>query len=191
MMEHCMIDLETLGKRAGCMVLSIGAVMFDPEAGTLGEKFYREINQQSSLNRGLYVDSETAAWWRQQNNEAQGVLRRTMKPDAPTLDCALGEFANWLREQGGEQVKVWGNGASFDNPILNEAFHKAGIVTPWEYWNDSCYRTLKRLGKKYFHIQEDEFVGVKHHALADAEHQARHAIKCLTAMQRASTIVGK
>ena len=44
-MEHCMVDLETLGKRAGCPILSIGAVFFDPVEKQLGEEFYVVVNR--------------------------------------------------------------------------------------------------------------------------------------------------
>lgn len=184
-MKDCMLDLETLGRRAGCIVLSIGAVMFDDEAGTLGPEFYTEINQQSCLSRGLYVDHETAEWWKQQNNDAQQVLRNTIGSKGTPIQTALTCFADFLREHGGEKVRIWGNGANFDQPILAECYAKTGIDLPWKFWNDRCYRTLKNLVL----LPETPFAGVKHNALADAKHQAIHAIKLLTSLRAKSTIV--
>ena len=39
-MIHVMCDLETLGRRPGCKLLSIGAVVFGPKG--LGAEFYED-----------------------------------------------------------------------------------------------------------------------------------------------------
>jgi DNA polymerase III epsilon subunit-like protein len=36
---HVMLDLETMGKRAGCAIVSIGAVEFDINTGEIGRTF--------------------------------------------------------------------------------------------------------------------------------------------------------
>ncbi len=39
-MKHIMLDLETLDTTSSAVVISIGAVAFDPETNALGDKFY-------------------------------------------------------------------------------------------------------------------------------------------------------
>ena len=49
-MTHIMVDLETWGTAPGCDIRSIGAVVFDPVAGTLGATFY--VNVENPLPYG-------------------------------------------------------------------------------------------------------------------------------------------
>lgn len=174
-MNDVMIDLETLGRRPGCIILSIGAVMFDPEAQTLGSEFYTVVNQDSCrLNHDMHIDPETADWWRKQSNEAQKVLREAKLPDAPSLILACGGFAGWLNAaRASDQVRVWGNGSDFDNPILAEAFRRTQISLPWQFWNNRCYRTLKNLYPQVAAVRS----GTHHNALDDAKTQAQHALE--------------
>ncbi|MEX5768833.1 3'-5' exoribonuclease [Serratia nematodiphila] len=39
-MNHLMLGLETLGKKPSAPILTIGAVLFNPHSGELGEQFY-------------------------------------------------------------------------------------------------------------------------------------------------------
>ena len=50
-MSHVMIDLETLDTKPSTKILSLGAVIFDPENGELGETFYRKLNSDLQLSR--------------------------------------------------------------------------------------------------------------------------------------------
>ena len=178
-MKDCMIDLETLGRRPGCVVLSLGAVMFDPQTRELGAEFYSEINKQSCLSVGMHADPDTVAWWDKQNPDARTVLTAAEHEDCPQLLLVLRAFAAWLQtnttcEQ--KERRVWGNGASFDQPILTEAYRLAEVRRPWEFWGDMCYRTLKNLNPQIPMAKS----GVQHNALADAKQQALHCIKLLT-----------
>lgn len=172
-MLNIMVDLETLGTRPGCIVMSIGAVEFD--ATGIGREFYTEISQDSSRLYGLHADPATQGWWRKQNDEAKEVLWRT-SDGGKKLPAALGEFSAWCHDIAGtNSLLLWGDGASFDNVILYECYRVCGIFPPWRYWNDRCYRTLKNLGIHIPVVRE----GVYHHALADARVQANHAVKVL------------
>ena len=68
--KDIMINLETLGTVAGCVILSIGAVAFDRETGELGMEFYEVINQVSCEEAGLHVDQKTVDWWAARTAEA-------------------------------------------------------------------------------------------------------------------------
>jgi exodeoxyribonuclease VIII len=49
------------------------------------------------------------------------------------------------------------------------------LPCPWNFWDDRCYRTVKRFAPDI----KMNFSGVKHHALADARHQALHLQRIL------------
>ena len=66
--------------------------------------------------RGLVIDAATVVWWMQQSAESR--IEIAAGGGKPLADV-LGEFAAWLGE---EPTEIWGNGASFDNVLLDEAF---------------------------------------------------------------------
>ncbi len=166
-----MLDLETTGKRAGCPILTIGAATFDLE-----HQFYAKIDLQSCHDVGLVDDPSTIAWWGDQSAEARMEALSGHMP----LVVALGSFADWHQDMKTKygKVYIWGNGADFDQPILEAAYQACGMSKPWNYDASRCYRTLKNLPNNKT-IKADPFVGVKHNALADAVYQAKHAMKIL------------
>lgn len=173
-MEHVMIDLETLGRRAGCSILSIGAVAFDPVKG-LGEELYIVVNRDSCKTAGLHEDPDTLAWWEGQSEQAKKVLIDASAKKAMSLEAALDELTDYLKQFGARKVKIWGNGSDFDNAILTACYASIGRNIPWEFWNNRCYRTLKSL-KPSVKMQRQ---GTYHNALDDAKSQATHAIQLL------------
>lgn len=60
-LNDVMVDLETLGRRAGCVIVSIGAVKFDPKTGfvDVDNSFYKAITVESAMRYGLTVDPST------------------------------------------------------------------------------------------------------------------------------------
>lgn len=179
-MNNIMVDLETLGTRPGCIVMSIGAVEFD-ETGT-GREFYVEISQDSSRLFGLHADPGTQSWWRKQSDEAKEVIWRT-QDGGKKLPAALEQFSLWARDIAGmNNLFVYGDGALFDNLIMVECYRVCGIFPPWRFWNDRCYRTLKAIGQ---HIAVERS-GLYHHALDDARVQAVHAAKILAWLRTVS-----
>lgn len=169
-----MVDLETLGVVPGCVILSIGAVAFDPASGELGEEFYCVVNTDSCLGAGLHADQGTIDWWANQSDDAKTVLTEA-KDGGLTLNDALSKFTEYLENQGIKQVRIWGNGADFDNAILSCCYKAVGKPSPWVPWNNRCYRTLKNLIKGPRLKRE----GTYHNALDDAKTQAKHAIQLL------------
>ncbi len=173
MYKDLMVDLETLGTSPGCVVLSIGAVAFDSN-GVSDNKFYVEINIGSSQAGGqLFVDPKTLEWWNSQAEDAKALLARCETGGVP-LGKALLMFSRFIYTECEKDFHIWGNGASFDEPIISEVFKSIGMTPPWKYYNSRCYRTLKGLGA--ISVKEPEFKGVKHNALNDAVHQAEYAL---------------
>lgn len=179
-MRHVMIDLETLGTRAGCSIISIGAVEFDPQAGTLGDEYYAVISRYSCNKRGLFEDADTIDWWSRQSPEAREALDLASDwRTSMTLPDALVKFNEYLfRLAPPRDLRLYGNGADFDNPILGGAYAAAGMDFPVTY-GGRCHRTLKNLHELFgedFRAPSYERSGTYHNALDDAKTQAQHLI---------------
>lgn len=161
--KYCMLDLETLGTRPGDVILSLGAVLFDPAKGITSE-LYMTINQQSCRDAGLRAQKSTIEWWKQQAPEAQAAAFK----GELSLQSALKQFSMWLPPE----TLVYGNGANFDNALLAAAYRAMGMDVPWKHWHDRCYRTLAAMFMK----SRVERVGTYHNALDDAKTQALRLI---------------
>ena len=173
-MKDVMVDLETLGRRAGCSILSIGAVAFDAETGKMGPEFYMVVKMDSCEKHGLHTDPDTVVWWEKQSPEAQKVLKQARAARGnKDLPKALTEFNTYLAQFGPKAVRVWGNGSDFDNAILINCYAAANLTAGWDFWNNRCYRTLKGLAPSV-KVQRG---GVYHNALDDAKTQAAHALE--------------
>lgn len=179
-MKDVMVDLETVGRRAGCGILSIGAVAFDPMTGKLGPEHYAVVKLASCEKFGLHSDPSTLSWWDKQNPEAQKVLKQARAARGnKALDKALAEFNKYLAQFGPKTVRVWGNGSDFDNAILINCYAVTELIAGWDFWNNRCFRTLKNLAPQ---IKVDR-AGVYHNALDDAKTQALHAVKVFKFLQ--------
>lgn len=168
-MNHVMVDLETLGNGSNAAIISIGAVAFDLDKG-LGNEFYMNVDPQSCVDAGMKMDVSTVMWWMQQSDQARAAFKAKGTP----IEVVLGEFKAWYPAS----ACLWGNGATFDNVILSNAYNAVGMSRPWHFTKDRCYRSLKALRPEIKHERE----GVYHHALDDAKYQAEHAIKLLRVM---------
>ncbi|MBG9434641.1 3'-5' exoribonuclease, partial [Klebsiella pneumoniae] len=119
---HVMVDLETMGKKHNAPIVAIGAVVFDPATGSIGESFYKVVCLESSVNWGAVIDPSTVIWWLKQSSEARSAI---VNDDAIPLLDALLQFREFVSDNvagGSKKAQVWGNGASFDNSILRSSY---------------------------------------------------------------------
>lgn len=165
--QHIRLDLETLGTTPGSTILSIGAVRFSVEDG-ITDKFYTTIKRSSCKLFELKEDLHTLDWWGQQTEEA----RLAAFKEERSLPDALHGFNEFTQAGWTTPVRLWGNGAEFDNALLGKAYELADIRQPWKYSGSRCYRTVKSL----FPDVWVDHVGTAHNALDDAEYQANHLI---------------
>lgn len=173
---HVMVDLETMGKKHNAPIVAIGAVVFDPATGSIGESFYKVVCLESSVNWGAVIDPSTVIWWLKQSSEARSAI---VNDNAIPLLDALLQFREFVSDNvagGSKKAQVWGNGASFDNSILRSSYDCIAEDYPWEYWNDRDVRTMVELGQAISFAPKTTipFEGSRHNALADAIHQARY-----------------
>jgi len=163
-MNNLMIDLETMGKNKDAPIVSIGAVFFTPETGDIGQEFYTVVSLDSAMKLGATPDGDTILWWLKQSPEARAAI---CIDDTLSISDALSELNHFINRHADntKYLKVWGNGATFDNVILRGA-----------YENDHDVRTIVTLGRSIgFDPKMDmPFDGERHNALADARHQAKY-----------------
>ncbi len=161
---HAMIDLETVGTGSNAAIVSIGAVLFDQTSVYIDTALYTPVDVTTCYEVGLTWNQDTIDWWAKQPKEAQAVFFDENKTD---IRHAVTGFEIWLPQD----CKVWGNGASFDNVILANAYRACQFDTPWRFWNDRCFRTIAAglPGMQRF--------GTHHNALDDAVSQAQHLVQ--------------
>ncbi len=171
-MRDLSIDIETLGTKSYSCIISIGAAFFDPSNGEVGETFYREIDIDSAKELGLVTDPSTLAWWEKQSEEARSIF---LAKDRPKITDVLQEFSDWVKGHcDPKKVRPWGNGAGFDVNLVQDAFHIAGVETPWMFWNIRDIRTVVAMCKPAVDITKMVTrEGTHHNALDDAIHQAK------------------
>lgn len=174
-MNNLMIDLETMGNKSNAPIVAIGAVFFEPATGKLGQQFYTAVNLSSELEAGAVPSGDTINWWLTQSAEARAAI--TSDQAIPTGEALfnLSDFVTLSCEQP-KYLKVWGNGAAFDNVILRGAYERWGMLPFWNWFNDLDVRTMVMLGRQIgFDPKRDlPFDGDRHNALADAIHQAQY-----------------
>ncbi|MBS0627420.1 MAG: 3'-5' exoribonuclease, partial [Verrucomicrobia bacterium] len=78
-----------------------------------------------------------------------------------------------FREWYGQSPKIWCQGASFDIPILQEAYARCNMEPPWKFWTVRDTRTVYDIAN--FNSKDLPATNL-HHALFDCQHQI-HAIK--------------
>jgi hypothetical protein len=165
MTTHAMIDLETLGTKPNCVILTLGAIKFNPLTADepnngIYQKF--DIDQQDKLGRSQ--DESTIEWWGKQAKNIQ--------------DEAFGEDGRISLEQCTKELNkflvgvdvVWAQGPVFDIVILENLYQQLGLPLPWNFWQIRDSRTLFSL------LPEDPRKAIRqeaHNALADCYFQAK------------------
>lgn len=188
-MNHIMVDIETLDTQQSAVVLSIGAVAFDPVTKTLGETFYVEFTEDLELQqiKGRTISADTVRWWMMQSDAAKVVFARRDEDDLivkakinaaarMSTEDGLSEFARFIEHNGGKKAQLWGNGADFDNVIIGSLYESFDMLKPWSYGKNRCYRTIKRLFGENVPMKRE---GVHHNGLDDAITQANHLMEIL------------
>lgn len=180
-MIEFMVDLETMGAGPKAAIVSIGCVPFDRESlAVLQDEFYVVVDLESSLKAGLTAESSTILWWMKQSEEARTELfsgRRVL------LYEALSALKYWMASivPAKNDRKVWGNGAAFDNVILSSAYKAVGLETPWNFWNDRCFRTMKN---EFADVPLPDRSGLHHKAVDDARYQAECLVEILRSVRK-------
>lgn len=165
---HVMLDIESLGTRPGCVVLSAAFVRFEDMALTS-----LNLSMEDQYELGLETGPSTLDWWRTQSQDTW----RAATCDPFPLVSALNHFSTWLGwARAGREMWIWCHGAGFDAPLLQEVYQRAGIACPWSFRDVRDTRTLYDLAG----VDSREYrVEPAHIAANDALGQARAAVEAL------------
>ena len=158
-----MLDIETLATSPDAVVLTFGAIKFDPfnPSIQMSDGIYFRINVDEQIDLGRRVDEGTVAWWGTQSAEVrEEALGETDRVSLEDFTKALNKFVVGA-------TRIWAQGPVFDIVILENLYRQIGKPAPWQYYAIRDSRTLlKALG-------DDRKGGaLLHNALADAVSQA-------------------
>ena len=168
-----MVDLETMDNVATSAIVSIGAVECDLVTGEIGETFYRVIDLTDQLGT---INADTLYWWMGQSESARKALLVSGKISIVEMCKAFYRWIEYLTAPT-DNIRLWGNGASFDNSILRQTFRFYNHEFPTKYWNDRDMRTIVGFYPKSLQEQwqkKNLRSGTHHNALADAQHQVKY-----------------
>lgn len=166
MARHIMIDMETLDTAPSTVILTIGAVSFDPRGmGVIDTLDLRPTMEEQTEIYNRTINDATMDWWSKQSPEA--------------ITEAMGDHDRVPYREAMEQLykfcwnadKVWANGSIFDIIIAEHSFRELGMQAPWQFYNVRDCRTIYEIAGVSL---KDAKYGTKttHKAVEDATHQA-------------------
>ena len=158
-----MLDLETLSTRPNAVILTLGAVKFNPfSLVDPGPGLYIRPDVDEQIAQGRDVQDETVNWWMSQ---AEDVREEALGTDGRiSVESMYRQLNRFL--VGADSI--WAQGPLFDFAILENLYRQYGWPTPWQYWQIRDSRTL-------FGVHGDPRVKGKvglHNALEDCVSQA-------------------
>ena len=159
-----MIDMETLDTAPSTVILTIGAVRFDPRGVGVIEKL--ELRPTMDEQTDIYnrsISDDTLRWWGEQSPEA--------------IEEAMGDRDRISYKECMEKLykfcwnadKIWSNGSGFDVVIAEMAFRELDMKIPWPFWTVRDCRTIYDLAG--VSLKDGGHV-TTHKAVEDAERQA-------------------
>lgn len=160
-----MVDIETYDNIPTASIASIGAVRFNIKTREIKDEFYVTVEPKSCKDYGLTFSRETMDWWLKQNPLALKALRI----NNISLPAALTQFQEYFNVSPNGNICCWG---MFDVPVLDHAYRKVNLKSPWLYYKTVECRTIANL----YNLKIDRSSVVHHNALDDAKNQAKFII---------------
>lgn len=159
-----MLDLETLSTRPNAVILTIGAVKFDPFGGEVNtdKGLYYRINVDEQIAIDRHVMESTVEWW---GKQAEEVREEAL---GETDRVSLEEFTSGLNRFLVGVENIWAQGPVFDIAILENLYAQLSKPTPWQFWQIRDSRTLFQV---HGDPRDKERAGA-HNALIDCYYQA-------------------
>ena len=161
--QDLMIDIETLGVGQNALIIQVGACYFDRLTGIIGDKFCKNISIQDGLNKGFSVDGDTIEFWLKQSN-------RSFLVDTLTTKEVLVSLSRFTKLSS----TLWAH-ATFDFPILANAYRRFYMKLPFHYWATRDIRTLVDLSGIVLPRKSPKKT---HNALDDCIYQVSYCVEC-------------
>lgn len=159
-----MLDIETLATTPNSVVITFGAIRFDPFADDrlsfeddkiIMDTFYRRIDPASFEGLDHNIDDGTLEWWGRQKPEVQ--LEAFTDEDRHPIQQVMLDFHRWAKTFD----NVWANGPAFDIVILEHINRELQRGHAWKYWQVKDCRTVYGL------VEHERPNPRLHHALWD------------------------
>lgn len=171
-----MVDIETLGTKPNSVMLTIGAVRFNPFGDDSENKngpndmdqFYCRVDPETFTWPDAEVDDNTLAWWGQQSADVREEAF-TEEGRLPVLKV-MQEFYKWCQPHD----RIWANGPAFDIVILEHTYRRLGRGFPWQYYQVRDARTIYKMVPGYRKVNP-----ALHHAAWDCWAQVVSLQDCL------------
>ena len=133
-----MLDIETLSTRQESVIVTIGAVKFDPwgeDVDTDNGLYYRiNVDEQLALDR--HVLESTVEWWGTQPEDVrEEALGEGNRVSLDEMTRGLNKFLVGIDN-------IWCQGPAFDIVILENLYRQLSKPTPWQFWQIRDSRTL-------------------------------------------------
>lgn len=157
-----MLDIETLSTRPDAVILTFGAVKFDPYTKDFGDGIYHRIHVDEQIDLGRHVDDNTVNWWATQADD----IREEALGEEGRI--SLDQFTRELNKFIVGTNCIWAQGPVFDIVILENLYRQLGKPAPWNYWQIRDSRTLL---STYGDPRKKNKAGL-HNALEDCVSQA-------------------
>ena len=133
-----MLDLETLGTHPDAVVLTIGAIKFNPfTLDEPGNGLYLRLDIEEQLNLGRSTLDSTIEWWGQQDPRVREEAMGEEGYRAPIVELRkeLNKFLVGVEH-------IWCQGPAFDIVILEDLYRSQCWPIPWHFWQIRDSRTL-------------------------------------------------
>lgn len=168
-MKDLMLDIETLGTRPTSVICQLGACYFDRQTGEIREKFLQNIEIGSALMAGLTIDQSTVDWWKEQDEQTW----HTGLVDIWSVLQLFSDFCKGVKS-------IWSH-ATFDVPIVQNAYQMCSIKLPWHYRAAKDIRTLVDLTNPEFKPDKELKT---HNALDDCLYQVKYCVGCFNKLRK-------
>jgi hypothetical protein len=132
-----MLDIETLGTCPDCVVLTLGAVKFDPKTlNEPGPGIYCKPDVDDQITMGRIVREDTMEWWsRQAEDVREEALGMDGRISVEQMLKELNKFCVGVNN-------IWAQGTVFDIGILEHLYKQYNMAPNWQYWQIRDSRTL-------------------------------------------------
>lgn len=125
-----------------------------------------KIDQQSCLDIGCTTSQDTIEWWEKQSETA----KLAAFGGTTNIGYAMGMLVDLYKSHGCQEI--WSKGSLNDILWANNILDKCGLVKPWKFSREMCFRTFLKYSPNVIFNPEGEL----HNALDDAFNQAKHWI---------------
>lgn len=138
MTTSAMIDIETLDTAPSAVILSIGAVKFDPHKPGLlpWDKvvWFPSLEEQFELGR-TFSDS-TLEWWAKQDKDIRDrALSEENRSPLADIHTEINRYVAGVNQ-------IWCQGPQFDMVIIENLYAQCNFHRSWQYYQIQDCRTV-------------------------------------------------